>query len=170
MSDTKPAKVGRPGKLTDTISKELCKYVKSGNYIETACGCVGIHKDTYYGWMTLGEKGRQPYKEFSDAIKKAFCQAEAWHVSRIASGAKGWQSSAWWLERYKLVRDNWRAPAVAVESDSVDRLVEMMEDHATKLKQGIFVPPKPAVNPLNTGSVGVPLSGPNSPIDTAGSE
>ena len=98
---------GRNTKLTPQLQQQLCAVIGSGNYIETACGYVGISTSTFFEWLQRGE-GTHPKKprtqrlsEFSDAIRKAEAQAEAARVARIAkAGQDGtWQADAWYLER-----------------------------------------------------------------------
>ena len=87
-------------KLTPNIKKEIVGYIEAGNYIEVACGAVGIHKDTYYEWIKKGNAGKQPYADFADAIKKATDKAEIRNVVVIQKAAQeNWQASAWYLER-----------------------------------------------------------------------
>ena len=92
-------------KLTPELQEQIVKYIKSGNYIETACDAVSINKQTYYNWLERGEKGEQPFLGFLDAIKKAKAEAIMRNVLIIQTAApKNWQAAGWWLERtcYKL--------------------------------------------------------------------
>ncbi|MHA1304883.1 MAG: IS630 transposase-related protein [Candidatus Heimdallarchaeaceae archaeon] len=92
-------------KLTSELQGQIVKYIKSGNYVETACDAVGIAKKTYYEWLKKGEQGIEPYSNFSNAIKKAKAEAIMRNVLIIQTAApKNWQAAGWWLERtcYKL--------------------------------------------------------------------
>lgn len=98
---------GRTTKLTPQLQRELCQIIGAGNYIETACGYVGIDVTTFCMWLQRGE-GTHPtrpktklHAEFVEAIRKAEAQAEAVRVARIAkAGQDGtWQADAWYLER-----------------------------------------------------------------------
>ena len=108
-------KMARPTKLTKKLQEEIVKVIKSGNYIETACAYVGIHKDSYYEWLKRGarekerlrknprariKKSEQPFVEFSDAVEKALAHAEVRDVAIIGKAAEeNWQAAAWRLER-----------------------------------------------------------------------
>lgn len=114
-------KGGRPTKLNAEIQEEICKVIRSGNYIETAASYVGISKNTIYDWMRRGarEKDRlkknpkarlkiseAPFVEFSDSIEKALAYAEVRDVAIIGKAAESqWQAAAWRLER--KFRDRW---------------------------------------------------------------
>ncbi len=95
---------GRPSKLTPEITKQISDLLLAGNFAETVCDFVGIHKDTFYEWMRRGERAWQVdvdggYVEFSDAIKKAIAQVEITTMNDVRRGVDNWQSRAWWLER-----------------------------------------------------------------------
>jgi len=79
----------------------MVKYMKSGNYFETAAACTGILTDTARTWMRLGAKQKSgKYRRFFIAIKEAEAFAEASAVQRIRQyGGKIWQAEAWVLER-----------------------------------------------------------------------
>ena len=80
-------------KYSPEIVKKICDLLKMGNYIHTACDCVGISKDTFYDWIK-----NKP--DFSDAIKEAEAKLIARNVQLIATHAlKNWQAAAWMLER-----------------------------------------------------------------------
>jgi len=101
---------GRPTKLNHQIADEIVKLLRAGNYVETACNYVGLHKDTFYHWMKRGERANRQdraggFVEFSDAIKKAMAHAEVRALLAIQKGGLGWQGSAWFLERRH--RDRW---------------------------------------------------------------
>lgn len=92
-------------KLTPELQDKIIKYIKAGNYVETACDAVGINKTTYYDWIKKGEAGKEPYLNYANAIKKAKAEAIIKNVLVIQIAAKkNWQAAAWWLERtcYKL--------------------------------------------------------------------
>lgn len=93
---------GRPPKLTKSLQNTLVKAFEAGHYVEDACAIAGIHKQSYYNWMTRGENGNRenrldrPYCEFFDAVKKA--QTGDKHLAHIADNGN-WQARAWVLER-----------------------------------------------------------------------
>lgn len=92
---------GRPTKLTPELSREICDYVRMGNYVETAAAIAGISKDSIYRWLKKGANAKSGiFREFSDAVKKAQAEAEARDVGLIGRAAKDqWQAAAWRLER-----------------------------------------------------------------------
>jgi transposase len=108
-------KGGRPTKLTPELQEELCKVIRAGNYIETACAYVGINKSSVYDWMKRGAREKQriaaegkkkptkrelPFVEFSNAIEKALSHSEVRDVAIIGKAAEqNWQAAAWRLER-----------------------------------------------------------------------
>lgn len=97
----KKNKGGRPTKLTPELIEEICKLIRIGAYIETACNFNGIHKDTYYRWAKDGARAKSGLKkEFYDSIKKAVAFAEANLIGRInEAGRQQWQAYAWIAER-----------------------------------------------------------------------
>ena len=92
---------GRPTKLTPELSKQICDYVRMGNYVETAAALAGISKDSLYRWLKKGAVAKSGLlKGFSDAVQKAQAEAEARDVGLIGKAAKDqWQAAAWRLER-----------------------------------------------------------------------
>lgn len=104
---------GRPTKLTEDLSARIVQYIRTGQYVETACAAVGLNKDTYYAWLRraaayreerrLGARKRQGeeiYLLFSDAVERGLAEAEMRDVNIIgAASASQWQAAAWRLER-----------------------------------------------------------------------
>lgn len=101
------SKLGRPTKLTEEITAEVCKAIRAGAYVETAAAFAGIAKDTLYAWMKRGARDHEGvdeggiYRDFSDALSKALADAEMADLLtiRAASQNGAWQASAWRLER-----------------------------------------------------------------------
>ncbi|MDP3065449.1 MAG: IS630 transposase-related protein [Methanobacteriaceae archaeon] len=57
------SKMGRPTKLTQEIQDEIVEYLKTGNYVETACQLAGIATSTYYEWLKKADKSsRSPIR------------------------------------------------------------------------------------------------------------
>ena len=74
------AERGRPSKLTAELTKNICKWLNHGMFIEDAARMVGIHKSTLYRWIEQGRKDREEeitslYGDFCDAIELARAQA-----------------------------------------------------------------------------------------------
>ena len=93
--------MGRKTKLTPQVQSTICKLIKSGNYIKTACHAVGIREATYLNWLSWGEQqGKGLYFEFFVAVKRAEAQAITRNVAIIQKASHDtWQAAAWWLER-----------------------------------------------------------------------
>ena len=88
-------------KLTPKIQEEIIKYIRGGNYIETACNAVGVCRKTYYNWLQRGaialrleEKGEKvPENEkiflhFLHTTQQAVAKAEIRNVTIIQMAAK----------------------------------------------------------------------------------
>jgi len=94
--------MGRPTKLTPTITALIATLIEDGNYAETAAEAAGIHRATFHTWMKKGDQQTSgQYKTFHDTIKKAQAKAETHHLNTITTAANNgtWQAAAWWLER-----------------------------------------------------------------------
>lgn len=109
------AKRGRKPKLTKELIKKATDIIRMGNYTETACEYLGIHKSTWYKWLSAGEKANSGLKrEFFDAIKKAEAEAQIRNLGIIQQAAKeNWQAAAWYLER--KFPDQWGKKKYEVE-------------------------------------------------------
>lgn len=99
-----PARIGRPSKAEQVLTPDVIEAVGTllleGNYQETVCDFLGIHRTTWYDWIQRGE--REPdtvYAEFSYTVKKAQAGAEIMLLRQIRQGFEGWQSKAWISER-----------------------------------------------------------------------
>lgn len=92
---------GRPCQLTPEMQDEICKYIRAGNYIETAAKLVGLSKVTIYDWLNRGNRtNEKKFVSFLNAVKKAEGEAEARDVALIGRAAmEQWQAAAWRLER-----------------------------------------------------------------------
>ena len=85
-------------KYSKEIIDELLKYIEAGNYVTTACECVGLSRETFYEWLKDETKS-----DISDTIiQKAKSKAIARNVAVIqVAEKKNWTASAWFLERKK---------------------------------------------------------------------
>lgn len=92
---------GRPSKLTPEVQAELVKWIKAGNYIETAARLVGVSKRSVFTWLEKGDgQKRGRYAEFSRAVRGAMAEAEARLILLIDKSANtDWKAAAWRLER-----------------------------------------------------------------------
>src|ERR1044072_5128136 len=50
--------VGRPTQLTRALVERVCRYVRGGNYVETAAAACGVAKQTLYNWMRVARDAR----------------------------------------------------------------------------------------------------------------
>ena len=122
---------GRPTKLTAELQAEIADLLGKGNYVETVCDFVGIHKDTFYEWLRRGDRGWQKdadegYVAFSDAIKKAMALVEMQTIAELRSGGMNWQSKAWWLERRHP--DRWGNRGKSTISVKVEDVTKLSDD------------------------------------------
>lgn len=137
-------KGGRPTKLTPELQDEICKVIRSGNYIETAAAFAGINKTTLYDWMKRGarekerieknprakiRKTEEPFVEFSNAIEKALAHAEIRDVAIIGKAAEeNWQAAAWRLER--KFPERWGRKVMVKEVDSLIKQLRLSKMEA----------------------------------------
>jgi hypothetical protein len=91
--------MGRKTKLTPEVQNKIIKGLLTGLTIEVACGCAGIHFDSYYEWLNRAK--REPdsiFAEFSEAVKEAQNECEL-NLLRMIVVDESWQSKAWIMER-----------------------------------------------------------------------
>lgn len=109
---------GRPTKCTPELAAELARYLRAGNWVETACAMCGVSRRLFYIWLARGEselehqaEGGKPrkreavYLEFFHTVTRARAEAEVASVARIRKAAMSDgnagdpQQDQWWLER-----------------------------------------------------------------------
>lgn len=93
------------------IPERIVQYVEAGNYVEAAAAACGIHVDTLYGWVAVGDEwrgtaveeipaDRRIFVDFSDALRNAREAAQAKLLREIERQAPhDWRAAAWMLER-----------------------------------------------------------------------
>lgn len=87
------ADVGRNSLYEPERVERILQALRDGNTHKTAAAIGGIATSTFYDWI-------KERVEFSEAVKKAEADSEAWHVQNIRRQAQStWQASAWMLER-----------------------------------------------------------------------
>lgn len=93
-------------KLTDELSKEICKYIAQGLTKKTAIDACGIAESSFYTWLQKGEKDlangkKTVYSEFLKSIKNAEAKDKLKRLAIIRQAAESgtWQAAAWELER-----------------------------------------------------------------------
>lgn len=111
-------KTGRPTKLTEELTEQLCALLRTGEFLEHACAAVGLNKTTVYDWIKQGESEPEdgPHRIFSNACARAREEGERYHLERInkigdgeAHAGEGfskpdWKARAWILERLNRAR------------------------------------------------------------------
>lgn len=136
----KKRKPGRPTKLTPEIQDKICDYLKMGNFIDTSCKLVGIHKDTFFEWMKRGREAKRKsiYQDFFFAVEEAQGFGEARHVAIVSkAGEFDWHASAWMLER-KFPEKYGRKDKVDLKHDGkIEADVDIDEEDKEILK-GVF--------------------------------
>ncbi len=96
--------MARPSKLNHDLIAKAYELVKEGLPVIYVCDNLSIRKQSYYNWMEKGEKDFEEEiesleAEFFDYIKKGVSEYVQEAVRTIKKGEKGWQGSAWLLER-----------------------------------------------------------------------
>jgi hypothetical protein len=134
-------------KLTPQLSKDFCQALHDGLTFNGACDLVGIHRDTFYGWMERAEKGDgKPWSDFSDAVKEARAVRDRRYVKVIEKAAEDgtWQAAAWFLERTNrrefgrnesveiTGKDGGPVQQQVVGDDQRAKVTEMLDELATK--------------------------------------
>jgi len=90
---------GRPTKLDDKVTIEICKLIELGVTPPVAAECCGITRQTYYNWMERGQKSKRKsqYQEFFYKIEESKALAVKDCVLKIRD-SKDWKALAWLLE------------------------------------------------------------------------
>lgn len=139
-------KAGRPDGITEDKVTEFERLIGAGNYVETACGVLGVGRSTYNDWMSKGLRdGPQfgQYRAFRQRMEVAKAKAEARHVANISKAAfvdGDAKMSAWFLER--TAPERWARPsqrghaAAAVQPAADDAaptsgLAALLQAHST---------------------------------------
>ena len=121
---------GRPTKLTPELQAEFITGIQQGDSIDMACDIVGIHRDTFYGWMQRADEGSEEHLAFSYAYKRAEATYVRGCIADIraaeVSGDKvlPWQRLAWLIERK---RAEWRMPKEPAQTSVSLVTPEVME-------------------------------------------
>lgn len=136
---------GRPTKLTKETQAKIVEAVRAGAYIETASVFAGIDKASLYAWMKRGNaQSKGIYREFLNAIEKAFAESELRDIMNIGNAAKdNWQASAWRLER--KFPDRWgRKERISLDANvSHSGGIVIEEKHTQHLIRELFITHEP---------------------------
>lgn len=120
----------RPTRLTAKTSKAILSAIESGMFAKDACALVDLREATFYDWVKRGnlareqaaaaergdrdehdepiappEKSERRFIAFVAAVEKAAAKSTLVALKRVRAGVRGWQGSAWFLERRD--RDAW---------------------------------------------------------------
>jgi hypothetical protein len=123
--------VDKPAVLTLKVQREIIKFVREGNYLETAYLAAGTTKWTVEYWRKLYEAGAehaQKYADFFTSLARASALAEAESLSDVRSGRAGWQGPAWFLDR--RFRSRWNAKQTT-DSEGLENETLLDEDGNT---------------------------------------
>ena len=79
----------------------IIKFIRMGYPYTTVCRAVGINRDTFIRWLTLGQSNAsKEYAKFYRRVCKAEAQAEMNDLKKLSEHQKfDWRASAWKLER-----------------------------------------------------------------------
>lgn len=144
---------GRPPKLTAEMQEKIVLLImEEGSYAQVAAQVAGIPERRFYDWMEKGEgeRAKEPYKSFHQAIKKASAIAESTASKKVFTGKSDWISAATWLERTR--RERWsRSDKFAVDvSGSVIVEVINFAQHGHSPRKVI------EVDPVSSKAIGPP--------------
>ena len=95
---------GRPTALTPDLQKIITDTIRQGNYAHVAAAAAGITEKTFYEWLQRGDRGEEPFREFSEQVLISASEAEKNMTDVLRAAATGtvegdWKAGAWWLER-----------------------------------------------------------------------
>ena len=92
---------GRKTLLTPTLQARVCKLLRDGSNIKTACNICGVGETTYHEWKNRGRGGEEPYASFFSETSRA---RDAFKVNLLSIVVKAADKEArhaeWLLERY----------------------------------------------------------------------
>src|SRR3954449_6165434 len=90
----------------------IVEAVRAGNYANVASAAAGIHKTSYFAWMSRGEAASDArssgdpvedaelaYADFHDRVRQAEAEAEIAAVASVREAKGGWQAHMTYLER-----------------------------------------------------------------------
>jgi hypothetical protein len=74
--------VGRATRLNDEVSDSICRLIRAGNTDRVSAVKSGVGFRTFCEWIEKGHKGKQPYRDFADAVELAKAEIEFFMVQR----------------------------------------------------------------------------------------
>lgn len=139
--------MSRPTKYNEETAKTLTETLHQGYGRVNACRACGVAYHTFLDWL-------ERYPDFSQAVKKAEAEAEAYRKEaaieaiRKAYESNGqWQAAAWWLERKHPDQYAKRESSQVEHSGAVGK-ADLTFEEAYRLKYG-----KPPEDMPEVGSV-----------------
>lgn len=138
---------GRPTKCTPEVAEEFRRLMSAGNYFETACDFIGVHKVTAYRWINRAEEallatvdeegnvhedqvpeGEQVFVAFRNATCEGAAQAEIRNLAIVQQSARDRTVEGAHAEGRAVVNDDgepvvlgdWRAAAWWLEKRKQD--------------------------------------------------
>lgn len=84
-----------------SIRKMILRLISKGYHYTTVCRYVGVKRETFMKWLTLGRSGaNKTFVDFYNAVCKAESVAEMTVLASLKKHqAAEWRASAWELER-----------------------------------------------------------------------
>lgn len=86
---------GRPTRCTPEFTAKFVQYMRGGNYLCTVCDALGIAEQIIYEWFQKGAAGKEPYRQFTESVKRAAAEAEIETVARIRLHGQSEQEGSW---------------------------------------------------------------------------
>lgn len=86
---------GRPTRCTPEFTAKFVQYMRGGNYLCTVCDALGIAEQIIYEWFKKGAAGKEPYRQFTESVKRAAAEAEIETVARIRLHGQSEQEGSW---------------------------------------------------------------------------
>jgi hypothetical protein len=117
---------GRPTKRTTKMTEQICEGISYGLTDEEVAALVGIDDSTLTRWK------KEP--EFCGAIKKAQATRLLIRLKRIEKGERGWQGTAWAMERQDPER--FGSPEARLrrkEAEDPDKVLREVIDYVDRL-------------------------------------
>lgn len=90
------------GALNDEVISNLCDAIRMGNYVKTACACIGVSYASYHRWMKKSrEVGAKPiYVKLAQEVAAAEAEIESKVVKNwMDQTPTEWQASRDFLAR-----------------------------------------------------------------------
>ena len=98
--------IGRPTKMTATLTEGLLLAIRAGVPLEVAAQSQGISSSAFWDWMAAGEgrnskvKPTPAFAEFAEKVRQAEAEAHVFVVAtiRTAINKGNWQAAIAWAK------------------------------------------------------------------------